>query len=102
MPSVSSSKNLNRPALAAGIGPLSRFFFLIPIVCQSNSAVISWLVPFGLINLAPYFVNVVWFKRLFRGFLRVMFCCIVLMDLFVKVLVVASVTVRVQSLVFLN
>ena len=30
MPSVSSSKNLNKPALAAGIGPeLSFFFFLL-------------------------------------------------------------------------
>lgn len=29
-PSVSSSKNLNRPALAAGIGAESFFFFRIP------------------------------------------------------------------------
>jgi hypothetical protein len=41
MPSVSSSKNLNNPALAAGIGDLlSLFFFLLILTPYANTIVI--------------------------------------------------------------
>ena len=52
-PSVSSSKNLSNPALAAGIGPeLSFFFLLIGVYLFWISATIIAMV-FGIINVAP-------------------------------------------------
>jgi len=58
MPSVSSSKNLNSPALAAGIGADSLFFFFLLIRRLTPNALALLTCSFSIINLALSFKRV--------------------------------------------